>query len=196
MEKLQGAAAQGRCIQNARRDLLKQFLKNTSMPLLYWAEIPLWDESRDRALPTWFPFLLPHEIFARLLQSDTTAQPALHFLSPEMDELRGKLCSDLGIDPLTFIGVGLFGDGVPHSKRKTVECFSWNFIAEPDAARILSTCVEKNFCCQSGCAGRQHTHNHQITTRTNTTLQYIKTTRTGTPQTKFWRCSAGPSGVC
>ena len=154
MDELQGAAAQGRCMQNARRDLLRHFLKHTTMPALYWAKIPLWNDSTLSAEEEWFPFLLPHEVFVRLLQSDSSARPMLHFLSPEMVAIRDKLCRDLGIDPEEFIGVGIFGDGVPHSKKKTVECFSWNFIAEPDAQRILCTCVEKQFCCQCGCGGR------------------------------------------
>ena len=86
LEEIQGAAAQGRCMKNARRDLLRHFLKHTTMPALYWAKVPLWDASIHACADTWFPFLLPHEVFARLLQSDGSARPQLHFLSPEMAE--------------------------------------------------------------------------------------------------------------
>ena len=145
-------------MQNARRDLLRQFLKNTTMPQVYWAEIPMWDEASDCCKDTWFPFLLPHEVFARLLQSDSSTHPLLHFLSPEMSKMRDKLCTNLGIAPEELIGVGLFGDGVPHAKRKVVECWSWNFVAQPDSARILAACMEKSFCCQCGCSGRHTTY--------------------------------------
>ena len=104
-----------------------------------------------------FPFLLPHEVFAKMLANDDAAQASLRVLAPEMATMRDKLCSDLGIDPAEFIPIGMHGDGVPHAKKKSLECFSWNFVAEPTAERFLTTCVDKTFCCKCGCSGKHTT---------------------------------------
>ena len=53
--------------------------------------------------------------------------------------------------------IGLHGDGVPHTRKKTVEVFSWNFVAEPDADRFLATLIEKEFLCQCGTCHGRHT---------------------------------------
>ena len=61
------------------------------------------------------------------------------------------------IPTLTKKSIGLHGDGVPFTKKKSVEVFSWNFVAEPDADRFLATVIEKEFLCQCGSCHGRHT---------------------------------------
>ena len=60
-------AGGGRHIQNARRDLIVQFLKGTTFPDVYWTDIPLWNPDTQVLELEPFPFLLPHELFARFV---------------------------------------------------------------------------------------------------------------------------------
>ena len=66
----------------------------------------------------------------------------------------GKSCVQLGIPAATCIPLGMHGDGVPHQKHGSVECFSWNFAGLPASDRILFTIVDKRVCCKCGCGGR------------------------------------------
>ena len=58
------AGAQGRHPQNAARDLMRKFLKDTIMPELFWHDVSLWNPesmSKDAAS---LPFILPHHVLA------------------------------------------------------------------------------------------------------------------------------------
>ena len=155
LTELSTAAGAGRHLKNARRDLMSQCLKHTTMPDLYWALIPVWNQDKGELELVEFPFLLPHELFGNMIQDKGFVKDVWMSLPPEMSKLRDIYCRQLGIDPSEFIPIGLHGDGVPHQKRKTVDVFAWNFIACPNSDRIIASCIEKDFCCKCGkCSGR------------------------------------------
>ena len=101
---------------------------------------------------TELPVLLPHELLDVLVTPADVS--SLAELPASLEDRKRDLCNQLGLDHTTFIALGLHGDGVPHQKRKTIEVFSWNFVAHPHGQRYLFAALEKDFCCDCGCGGR------------------------------------------
>ena len=102
------------------------------------------------------PFLLPHELLPQLLTKDIELlQKATAVTGTSVEELHRKWCSDFDLSPHMVVPVGFFGDGVPHQKNKSVNCYSWNMPAlGPSSTRYLMTCLPKEFQCSCGCRGR------------------------------------------
>jgi hypothetical protein len=139
--------------KNVHRDLVRSLLRGCTMPSLYFAKVPLWQQGQMVELD--FPFLLPHEVLGHLhtARPDLLEQtrPAADSL-PELRALVAKVEESLGVPGL--LPVGLHGDGVPYSKRQSLEALSWNFPGQPQWERILFTAVPKKHCCQCGCKGK------------------------------------------
>ena len=109
-------------MQNARRGLMVKLLKHCKLPDVYFADIPVWNAATQSLELVPLPFILPHEMFAVLLRTiDIFEVAELHRLSPELGRLKEAYCRELGVDPATFIGIGLHGDGVPHSKKNKLK---------------------------------------------------------------------------
>ena len=91
------------------------------------------------------PFLLPHELLPQLLTKDIELlQKATAVTGTSVEELHRKWCSDFDLSPHMVVPVGFFGDGVPHQKNKSVNCYSWNMPAlGPSSTRYLMTCLPK-----------------------------------------------------
>ena len=157
-EDLASSGAAGSRPGNISRDFMRKLLKGKDVPAVYTASFPLWDPKEEKLVPTDLPILLPHELLARIIAQTGTSryvdnmEPALQ---KQLDRACGKvgLCGDHGVIP-----IGLHGDGVPHQKHKSVECVSWNFPGDLGGERVLCVCLEKQFLCKCGCAGR-HTTN-------------------------------------
>ena len=151
------AGAGGRQLGNAQRDLMRALLKDkTDACNLYWAKVPLLDPGSGELEHTDFPFLLPHELFAKMIAK----KPINHFKGGASGELlaeMGTSCKTLGIDSDHAVPIGLHGDGVPHSKQGSTEVFSWNFAGLPHCDRFLAASIDKRACCKCGCAGRHTT---------------------------------------
>ena len=93
------------------------------------------------------PFLLPHEMLASMFEKNNLAvEDFANTPSTEMQDLKRKVCRELGLDPRTCIPLGLHGDGVPHQKQGSVEVLSWNFLGVPESERMLCAIAEKKFC--------------------------------------------------
>ena len=76
------------------------------------------------------------------------SRPPLEFREQASEKLLSELtkaCATLGIDGTSIIPLGLHGDGVPHSKKGSIECFSWNFGGLPHMERMLCAVVDKRF---------------------------------------------------
>ena len=147
------AGASGKHSGNCPRDLMRALLKNKDLCSLYWAPIPLLDPGTGALVEVDFPFLLPHELFAKLV-SKKPIQDFKEGASPELLAEFGKTCKSLGLKANEAIPIGLHGDGVPHCKKGTTECFSWNVAGIPHADRLLCAVVDKRACCKCGCSGR------------------------------------------
>ena len=122
------------------------------MPSLYFAKVPLESKTTDQVELTDLPVLLPHEIFDVVVGPEQVN--SLAHLPSGLEERKNELCQKLGLNPHTYIALGLHGDGAPHQKRKTIEVFSWNFLANPHGQRYLFAALENDFCCDCGCGGR------------------------------------------
>ena len=61
------AVAQGasHCSQNAQRSMLRRALRGSRLPVLYWANVPLWGPLDARCVST-VPFLLIYELVMQL----------------------------------------------------------------------------------------------------------------------------------
>ena len=152
------AGASGRQPGNAARDLTKLLLKGKDLPSLYWASIPLMNKGTNAMEDISLPFLLPHEVFAKMSKS-IRRQEVRQRLEPQLQTMLEDMCESLRVPLEEVSPLGMHGDGVPHQKNQTMECFTWNFLGFPGAERILAACVEKRFCCSCGCSGRHTTTN-------------------------------------
>ena len=148
--------------QNAQRSMMRalkkeQKSKGRQGPSLYYAKIPIHDpKTGENNVEVEFPLLLPHEVAYYLKERNPTFMEDLCScpLSPGVEQSRDEFCTEFGIPKDKLFCMGVFGDGVPHQKHKSVECLTWNFLAlGASGTRYLSTCIPKDFTCKCGCAG-------------------------------------------
>lgn len=153
VDDLAAAGARGQN-KNTHRDLIRSFLKGCQIPNVYLAKVPLWTQGHQEEFD--FPLLLPHEVLAHLKVSKPSlleqAMPAADAL-PELAATMATLERQLGTGP-GLLPLGLHGDGVPYSKRQSLEVLSWNLPANPLWERVVFAVVPKKFCCQCGCKGK------------------------------------------
>ena len=146
------AGGSGAHDRNASRDLMRQLTRGCSLPELYFADIPLWSPSTMALESVQMPFILPHEVIHRFVEKGGT--PALAKRIPGVESVVSKVCSSLKLDPMKFVAIGLHGDGVPHQERKSIECITWNILAEGMVERFPFAIIEKDFTCRCGCSGK------------------------------------------
>ncbi len=128
----------GSAPKNLARDFMTQALKGSSLPEIFEYPIPLWDpHSRCQVIDP-HPFLLPHEYIHHLLRQDPDLAHVSSVLYPKISEILEDACTREGIDNRFTAAVGLHGDGVPYTKKESVEILSFNFLSQPTADRILS----------------------------------------------------------
>ena len=142
---------------NIHRDLLRLYLKDTTVPEPYFAEVPIHDPRLDEDhVKVMLPFLLPHEMINAIIKKSLAVARDLSELpdgSP-LDDAATAFARDLNVARELVIPIGIHGDGVPHKRNKSVQVFSWNFLAKGMSERFLFTSIDKDFCCQCGCGGR------------------------------------------
>ena len=81
-----------------------------------------------------------------------------------LHELRDQWCARCQVPVEQLFSMGVFGDGVPHQKNKSIECLTWNLLGlGTHSKRYLAGCIPKAFTCKCGCGGK-HTLDamHQI----------------------------------
>ena len=139
------AGKSGKFRGNISRDLLKNMLKGCSLPLLYWALIPMRDPKTDQNnVLTWMPFLLVHEVLATLwdVLGDKLYDP-----SPSVEKTLKESCSKNGVNfsKQVVLPLGVHGDGVPNQANKTIVAFTWNILALGKLSeRILFAVLSKD----------------------------------------------------
>jgi len=142
---------------NTHRDLMRQYLKDTTVPEPYFADIPIHDVKSDQDHVTIaLPFLLVHEMIASMVKKCPSITNELSVLPPNtrLDNLAMKFARDNGVDRSRILPLGIHGDGVPYKKNRSCQVISWNFLATPHAERFMFVNIGKEFCCQCGCGGR------------------------------------------
>lgn len=144
VESFASAGTSGRYPGNTSRDLLRSMLKNSDMPPLYWAQVPMKEpKSGQHKVLTWMPFLLPHEVLANLWK---TFGRALYEPSSATEKVLERSCLELGVDKTkeTILPLGVHGDGVPNQANKTVVAFTWNLLCKEKSERILFASLNKD----------------------------------------------------
>jgi len=154
---LAATGARGACPGNMHRDLLRQYLKGTSVPRPYFAEVPIHDPRTDEdGVKVMLPFLLPHEMVNAISKKNLNVTRDLSELpdgSP-LDDAATSFAREHNVPRERVVPIGFHGDGVPHKRNKSVQVFSWNFLSKGMSERFLFTSIDKDFCCQCGCGGR------------------------------------------
>lgn len=139
--------------KNFARDLMHQLLKDCPAANLFWYSVRVWNPAQQITETVKLPFLLPHRQLAamgaavdsKLLQTG---------MSPEMRKVFSAACAKLGLNPSTTISLGLHGDGVPFTKKDSIELLSYNFLGEPMGDRIPFAGISKMYICKCGCLGK------------------------------------------
>ena len=126
--------------------------ETAKMPSIYWIDLPLLDKRSNAIVDVAFPVILPHELFAGLVEGGDISNPTKS--SSQLSQIHCDVARQLNIDPNILVAIGLHGDGVPQAKRKSIEVLSWNCLASGFATRYIFASVEKHYCCQCGCSGR------------------------------------------
>ena len=131
-------------MKSVSRNLMREFLKSSSAPPLYWADIFMQNADTKEETLVAMPFLLPHEMLGTMFTTKgANIQDFVNINSPQMKKIKDDMCVSLGVDLGTFIPLGLFGDGVPHQKSQSIEVVSWNCLAAPESERVLCCIADK-----------------------------------------------------
>ena len=145
-------------LKNASKSIMRALLKDCKAPDLYWGEVPCHDpKTQTDGHMTKLPFILPHELLKNMLGKDAKllGELASNPLLPGVEQFRDSFCEKFEVPATQCLGLGVFGDGVPHQKNKSVECVTWNILGQgANSKRYLFTCIPKNFTCKCGCSGR------------------------------------------
>ena len=143
------AGAKGRQLQNAARDLMRKFLKDTDMPPLFWHKVQIWDADAHQPEQVEIPFLLQHQVLASVGERwNTLALDEAR--APQIWNQFATQCAKLNLDPSTTIPWGLHGDGVPFTKKHSLELLSWNILGDATGDRVPFTGVSKVYVCKYG----------------------------------------------
>ena len=145
-------------LKNANISVMRALLKDCKAPDLYWGEVPCHDpKTQTDGHMTKLPFILPHELLKNMLGKDAKllGELASNPLLPGVEQFKDSFCEKFEVPATQCLGLGVFGDGVPHQKNKSVECVTWNILGQgANSQRYLFTCIPKNFTCKCGCSGR------------------------------------------
>ena len=153
VERLAAVGGSGAHPRNFARDFMRQLLKDVLAPELFWYPVRVWDPVGQKPCIVQMPFLLPHRMLSAMgtsLQSKLL-QPQM---SPELRRIFQTTCGKLNLDPASTICLGLHGDGVPFSKKDSIELLSYNFLGDPMGDRVPFTGVSKMYTCKCGCLGK------------------------------------------
>ena len=136
------AGAGGKQLGNLARDILCQLLRNSDQELFYYP-VPFKDPDTDNAITSLHPFLLPHEILAAMVRQKGFGAFAMDAGQEFIYRILAKQCAKLGLQLAETLAVGLHGDGVPYTKKESLEIISFNFLNHPQGERIPLTALSK-----------------------------------------------------
>ena len=138
------AGARGAHPQNFARDILARLVRGTAHQL-FWHPIPFYDPKAKEDIVLSHPFLLPHEMILGLVH----AHGLENFLIDSGAAIFATLdqqCRRWSLDPSVVVPIGLHGDGVPYTKKESLEVVSFNFLSAPTGDRIPFTALSKKNC--------------------------------------------------
>ena len=108
-------------LKNANKSVMRALLKDCKAPDLYWGEVPCHDpKTQTDGHMTKLPFILPHELLQNMLGKDAkllgelTSNPLL----PGEQQFKDSFCEKFEVPATQCLGLGVFGDGVPHQKKQ------------------------------------------------------------------------------
>lgn len=148
------AGNRGKAPKNLARDIMRSLLKGIRMPSVFYWDIPIWNKDLQCRETVSFPFLLVHEmvhhiVSAKGLDFFAVGKENLPALWSILETAAGKYNLGFG----KTLALGMHGDGVPYTKRDSIEIVSWNFLSHPTADRIPFTAISKQHICKCGCKG-------------------------------------------
>jgi len=123
------------------------------VPRPYWFQVPVLNKRTGLQDNANLPCILPHELFARIVESNPEQVPRLlagpdngNHLLPFVQEWSRAF--DVPVDQV--VPVGLHGDGVPFAAkmRDSLEQLVWNFCTQPHSERFLFTALPRS--CLAG----------------------------------------------
>ncbi len=122
---------------NASRSLLRLWTQGTSKyPEPYWCEVPMWDDAESCNSIVEMPMILPHELVAYAI-----GQVGLPALLPKPGCYLGKVlhdwCTELQCSLEETVPLSLWGDGVPFSKKHSLNMVVMSFPAKAQSDRHL-----------------------------------------------------------
>lgn len=147
------AGGGGKHPQNMARDMMRALLKKTTMPETTWFDVRCWCTDTKAQIVVKLPFLLPHLVACEIYK-DTSHWKVDKEKAPQIWDAFVKTCQTLGLDPDKCMPIGMHGDGVPFTKKQSLEVISWNVLGESCNDRIPFTGISKAFTCKCGCQGR------------------------------------------
>lgn len=140
---------------NAHRDILRALKPRCKVkfPPEYWAQIPLWDESRQRSVDTWVPFNLPHEWLDALADTHDNWVDYTPEMQGQIDDFMTRTSCPKEGPPLAAISV--WGDTAPyHTGHDSIMLLLWSCLSASVAKRWWITVLSKASLCQCDCNGR------------------------------------------
>ncbi len=136
--------------QNQNRSLKRKMLKATEWPRLYWAPIRLWSDKKQDIVTQQLPFLLPHEIIAKIFEK---GNPTIfkEGLQPDDEQHLQHAAEHMNLpDHSSLFPLGLWSDAVPCNwdRSQSIDLLVMNFPSLPDEwqkLRIPLFCCKKHF---------------------------------------------------
>lgn len=144
---------------NCHRDLVGK-LEHIA-PRTYVAKIPMWNHRLGCKENKDVEFLLPHEVIDYEVSRDPDAFKNLE-VPQEVKDAVEEWCGRVGVhssEEQTVLGLGVWGDTAPYSKRDSLALFLFNILGAPGHAgrRHWVTAIPKREMCNCGCSGRHST---------------------------------------
>ena len=136
--------------KNFHRDILTKILGENDWPPFYWADIPMRDPKTGHTIIVRMPFLLPHEVMARLHGKGklSAARTRKENAPPGVWKHCEAMAPILQVPHDKMFAAGLHGDGAPCGAKDSLEHLSWNlpcWEGEGYAPRFLIWSTFKDF---------------------------------------------------
>ena len=128
-------------------DHLRDCIHARSADSFFFADVPMWDKTKEERALVSFPMNLPHECFEWAVAASPQSHDVHRFSSADLPP-------QYWTHPVTLAGkkptpVGYYSDGVPHTKSDSFWNFYWDNMLT--CKRHLICTVRKSDCCKCGC---------------------------------------------
>ncbi len=138
--------------QNMARSIFRGLKAEGGKMSSYWLQVPLWDPNKQEQQLVELPMALPHEMLLQLAAAGELPDPALAG-SMAWSPIFKDACRELGLSAPTVHALALWADGVPYSKKHSLQVLTVSFSACPQGPRYLVATVSSKHLCACGCRG-------------------------------------------